>query len=127
MNDKFKRALRTALFVIMSAAALLTVADLSKRSEELRRLEGEHTLISSEVAMLQSTVDALQREIQQANSDHIIEQEAYENWRYTRTGEMLVVPIAVGEPRVTTEPEPTPEPERVTNQEVWLALFGFAP
>lgn len=96
--------------------------DFNSRINELNRLNTQLSGMKTDVAASKSTQSALQEQIAYATSDAAVNEYA-RNSGMVREGEKLVVPIANDTPVPQQAVEPTPSTIKVTNQEIWWALF----
>lgn len=78
--------------------------------------------MKTDVAASKATQSGLQEQIAYATSDAAVNEYARNNGM-VREGEKLVVPIPNDTPIPQQAVEPTPTTIKVTNQEIWWALF----
>ena len=103
--------------------ALFLLADFNSRLTNLQRLSSQLDNNAAEVTALLSTQAALESQIAYATSDAAVEEWAYEEGRYIREGDNLIVPLPGESLPATPTPVVTQVSEPVSNWEVWLALF----
>jgi len=96
--------------------------DFNSRINELNRLNTQLSGMKTDVSASKSTQSGLQEQIAYATSDAAVNEYARNNGM-VREGEKLVVPIANDTPMPQESVEPTPTTVKVTNQEIWWALF----
>ena len=101
----------------------LMVMDFNGRMTQLRRLEAEREIVhSSLIHLLEIKVD-LERRIEFASSEQIVEEYARVDVLKLRPGDQPIIPIA----QPGSLPQPTPAPVVTTpepsNVERWGALF----
>ena len=102
----------------------LLIMDFNSRMEEWRRLTDQKETISAQVTGLAATNASLEEQIAYATSPAGVMEWAYQDGRWVRSGDQLVVPIS---PDGNQQPAPTPVPvvisEPVENWQLWLSLF----
>jgi len=96
--------------------------DFNGRINELNRLNSELARMQTQVQSNKSTQSSLEDQIVYATSDAAVNEYARNNGM-VREGEKLVVPLGNGTPSPIQAIEPTPTPVKVTNQDIWWALF----
>ncbi len=96
--------------------------DFNSRINELNRLNTQLSGMKTDVAASKATQSGLQEQIAYATSDAAVNEYARNNGM-VREGEKLVVPIPNDTPIPQQAVEPTPTTIKVTNQEIWWALF----
>jgi len=96
--------------------------DFNSRINELNRLNTQLSGMKTDVAASKATQSGLQEQIAYATSDAAVNEYARNNGM-VREGEKLVVPIPNDTPMPQQAVEPTPTTIKVTNQEIWWALF----
>jgi hypothetical protein len=109
--------------IIGLAVLALLVMDFNSRMAELSRLSREKEQVAAQVTDLAVTLTTLQTQIAYATSDQAVLEQAYEQGRLVRPGDVLVVPLAP--PGSTPQPEPAPASTPVTYHkwQYWYALF----
>lgn len=114
---------RKIVLVGVGVLLFFLVMDLNGRLNELNRLSEQRSHSSTEVAVLQSTLNNLETQMYYSTSVSAVEQWAYEEGHMARPGDNVIIPIA---PPGATQPpvfEPTPTPQPVNNWEIWMALI----
>lgn len=96
--------------------------DFNSRINELNRLNTQLSKMETEVSASRATESALQEQIQYATSEAAVNEYARNNG-LVGDDEKLVIPIGNATPIPQTALEPTKIPEKVTNSEIWWALF----
>jgi hypothetical protein len=102
---------------------VVLVIDFNQRLDTLNRQSAQLAAVRVEGTQVMQTQVALMTQVAYAGSDAAVEQWAYEDGRWVRQGESLVVPMPGGGAAPTPTPPPvtaTPEPQ---NWQVWLELF----
>jgi hypothetical protein len=102
---------------------VVLVIDLNQRLDTLNQQSAQLAAVRAEGTQVMKTQVALMTQVAYAGSDAAVEQWAYEDGRWVRQGESLVVPMPGGGVAPTPTPPPvtaTPEPQ---NWQVWLELF----
>jgi hypothetical protein len=99
------------------------VLEFNRRVEQLKTLEGQHTLMQGQVTQAFQTQAALNTQAAYAGSNAAVEQWARVDGHYVKDGDLPVVPIGQpGAPPIeASTPVPTPTP--MQNWEVWYQLF----
>ena len=96
--------------------------DFNGRINELNRLNNELSRMETQVQANKSTESALQEQIQYATSDAAVNEYARNNG-LVREGEKLIVPLGNSTPVPQQIVESTATPAKVSNREIWWALF----
>ena len=96
--------------------------DFNARINELNRLNTQLSKMQTDVSYSKATEYALEEQILYATSDAAVNEYARNNG-LVREGEKLVVPIGDSTPVPQGSIEPTPVPIKVTNRDIWWALF----
>ena len=115
--------LKRILLVVAGVLLFFLVMDLNSRLNELNRLSAQRDRSSTQVAILQGTLDSLETQMYYSTSVSAVEQWAYEEGHMARPGDKVIIPIA---PPGATQPpvfEPTPTPVPINNWELWMALI----
>ena len=111
--------------VVLVGLVLLAflVIVFNNRMAEQRQLAAQAEEIQAELAALRQTEAYLDAQIAYATSDAAVEEWAYEEARWVREGDQLIVPVSPSK-RTPAAPAETPiEPVTYTNWQVWWALF----
>ncbi|RMF41932.1 MAG: hypothetical protein D6755_12045 [Anaerolineae bacterium] len=118
-----KRNAKYLLIVVGLVVLVLVLGDFNARIAELNRLRREHEQVATQLAALESTKVALQTQVAYATSDAAVLQNAYEQERMVRPGDVLVVPLPAEQSTPTPVPALPDAPEHHENWEYWYALF----
>ncbi len=99
------------------------VMDLNSRLNELSRLSAQRDKSSTQVAILQETLDHLETQIYYATSESSVEKWAYEEGHLALPGDKVIIPLSP--PGATEAPVviPTSVPVQVSNWDIWMALL----
>ncbi len=115
------------LIVISLIAMVLLIRDFNSRMTDLRRLTLEEERVGGRVTALHTTKQALQTEIEYAQSDEAVHEYLYEQERKTLPEDIPVVLVTAE----NIQPTPTlfilPTAQVVSNWQLWAALFVDAP
>jgi hypothetical protein len=122
MND-IGRSWRYLLVVAGLALLAFLVIGFNSRMAELRRLTTQAELESVRVTEVYETQLTLEAQIAYATSDAIVEKWAYEEARWVRDGDKLIVPISPAEGTPVPPLVQVSAPQAVDNWQVWMALF----
>ncbi len=119
-----KSKVKYVLIAVGLAVLVMLLSDFNARIAELNRLRREHEQVATQLAGMQGTQAALQTQIVYATSDAAVLENAYEENRMVRPGDVLVVPLG----GVTATPTPvlpvSPQAaEEHAPWEYWFALF----
>ena len=120
---KFSLDYKKIILVIAGVVLFFLVMDLNSRLNELNRLSALRDQYSTQVAILQGTLNNLETQMYYSTSESAVEQWAYEEAHMARPGDNVIIPVAP--PGVTQAPvfEPTPTPEQISNWDVWMTLL----
>jgi hypothetical protein len=99
------------------------VISFNSRIAEQRELVAQSELIRAKRDALRLTDANLDAQIAYATSDAAVEEWAYQEARWVRSGDQPVVPISPSESTPIAPPVETPEPVVYANWQVWWALF----
>ena len=112
-----------ALIIVGLVVLALLVIDFNSRMSDMRKLSLQRDKVAIEQENLERTKANLETQIAYATSDEAVEQWAYEDGNLIRPDDNPVVPLPPGE----STPVPTPTPQvtltRVSNWQMWMALF----
>lgn len=96
----------------------------NNRMAEQRRLAAQAEIIRTEVKALEQTEASLDAQIAYATSDLAVREWAYQEARWVREGDQLIVPISPSESTPVAAPaEETPDQLAYSNWQIWWALF----
>jgi cell division protein FtsB len=114
------------ILIVMTAIGLRMVVDFSQRTVEGQQLIAEQRQLEAEIEALLEEQAALEVLKFYYSSDAFVEAWAHDEGKMVREGEILVIPVPLG------EAEPTPPPAEVTAAalppwRVWWLLFFDSP
>ena len=114
---------RKIVLVVVGVFLFFLVMDLNSRLNELNRLSAQKDRSSTQVSILQNTLNSLETQMYYSTSVSAVEQWAYEEGHMARAGDKVVIPVAP--PGATQVPvfEPTPTPQPISNWDIWMALL----
>lgn len=107
-----------AAFVVL----FFLLMDFNGRINELNRLNTELAKMETQVSANKATESGLQEQIQYATSDAAVNEYARNNG-LVREGEKLIVPLGNSTPVPELNQETTPTPVKISNRQIWWALF----
>ncbi len=114
---------KKALAVVGLILIAYLLLDMNHRVEEYLRLSAERDTMATQVAVLQTTEQAIQTQIAFANSDAAVEKWAREEAFMARSGDHPIIML----PDKSYTPQPTPQVvatrEVLQNWQVWAAVF----
>lgn len=99
------------------------VISFNSRIAEQRELVAQADVIRAKRDALKLTDANLDAQIAYATSDAAVEEWAYEEARWVRSGDEPIVPVSPSESTPVAPPVETPEPVVYANWQVWWALF----
>lgn len=116
---------RVVLLLCGAALALLLIFRLNRQITRLHALQREEERLSTAVAHLTATVQALEAQLTQAASEAQVETWAHGEAHWVREGEMLLIPQPdEPTPTATGQPAPLPTPATpIARWQLWWALF----
>jgi hypothetical protein len=102
---------------------LFLLLDLNNRVGELYTLTRQRDLMRTNVNILQSTENALRKQLAYATSESAVEEWARQDNSYSQPGDKVIIPLA--QPGFTPIPtiQPTPTTVILENWQVWSLLF----
>jgi hypothetical protein len=114
---------KMAVLVIGLGVMAVLIIDFNSRMSEWQRLSLQRERVGAQATSLMQTQAHLETRIAHATSPAGVEEWAYQEGQWVRSGDQLVVPIEVQGSR--PEPTPTPAPTRLSfsNWMLWLTLF----
>lgn len=115
------------VFVVILAIGLLLALNLSGRIAAGQRIQADRAKLEQQLAALEATHAALQRELQYVRSNAFVEDWARREGKMVREGEVLVVPIPSGDAPTPTPLPPPEEPKEIVTWRVWWDLFFDSP
>ncbi len=96
--------------------------DLNGRLTDLARLNTQLSGMQTEVAGLNATQSELNTAIVYSTSEAAVDEYARENGMIQK-GEKLIVPLEEGTSDAPQFVNPTPQPQAISNKDIWWALF----
>jgi hypothetical protein len=102
---------------------VVLVIELNQRLDTLNRQSTQLATVRAEGTQVMQTQVALMTQVAYAGSDAAVEKWAYEDGRWVRQGESLVVPMPDGSAAPTPTPPPVTATPELQNWQVWLELF----
>ncbi|MCE5209702.1 MAG: septum formation initiator family protein [Chloroflexi bacterium] len=115
----FKQILIIASIVV----AVFLLLDYQSRLKQLNEIEAQRDIVAANVVELKQTQQALQKQLEYAKSDAMVEEFARVDLNAGQSGDVRVVPIGVGDVTPTPVPTLVTTPAPVEKWEVWLALI----
>ena len=110
------------IFVVISLLVLL-ILGFNHRLAAYRQLAEEAERVEARATMLQRTHVFLETQVAYATSEAYVERWAYEEGRWIREGDHLMVPFSASENTPTPTPYTQPTQQTVETWEVWRILF----
>lgn len=114
-----KRIIGLAALVLL----FLLMSNLNSRLNELFRLSSQRDDMSTQVALSQATISALQSQAAYATSDQAVEDWARDEARMAKPNEKVIIPVTPRAQADQPTPQPTPTQPAAENWQVWWALF----
>jgi uncharacterized protein (DUF2147 family) len=114
---------KNILFVLGMFLVVILLLDFSRRLDELDRLTTQLESVSAEATAVMRTQEALMTQVAYASSDASVEEWAYEDGKWVRTGETLVEIVPAGNVTPTAEAVPTAQAIEQPNWRIWWELF----
>ncbi len=114
---------KNILFVLGMFLVVILLLDFSRRLDELDRLTTQLESVSAEATAVMQTQEALMTQVAYASSDASVEEWAYEDGKWVRTGETLVEIVPAGNATPTAEVVPTAQVNEQPNWRIWWELF----
>ena len=114
---------KNILFVLGMFLVVILLLDFSRRLDELDRLTTQLESVSAEATAVMRTQEALMTQVAYASSDASVEEWAYEDGKWVRTGETLVEIVPAGNVTPTVEAVPTAQAIEQPNWRIWWELF----
>jgi cell division protein FtsB len=117
---KWKYLLGAAGLVLL----VLMIMDLNQRLETMNSLNAQVRIVRAETTRVVQTHEALLGQVAYADSDAAVEEWAYEDGHWVKSGETLIQIIPGPGATPTVEPEVTKGPVAgIQNWQVWWELF----
>jgi hypothetical protein len=108
--------------VLGIVVVIFLVKDFSDRMSDFRRQQRAADLVGTEHASKKATLEVLETAVAAAGGDQAAVEQAYEELKQGKPGDILIIPMPVGG-QATPIPDPLPLPTPITNWQLWAALF----
>ncbi len=112
-----------AAFLTILVVSALMIMDFNSRLAEFKRLSTQRDSVSVQVTSLAQTESSLQTQIAYATSEAGVWEWAYENGKWVRKGDVLVVPVSPGKSTPVPKPTEVITPTPMSNWQLWMTLF----
>jgi len=99
------------------------IIDLNRRIEELDRLNAQLDTVRAQGTQVMQTQEALVTKVAYASSTQAVEEWAYTEGRWVRTGEKLIGIMPAGNITPTPQPPPVQADQALPNWRIWWELF----
>ena len=114
---------RRVLLIVGVLFLTLVIVEFNSRLEELNRLNRQADITRAEATQAAQTKEALETQVDYANSDQIVEEQARSEGHMIQEGDQPVIVLGdEGEP-ATENPDPTPIPTSQPNWQKWWDLY----
>jgi len=115
------------VFIAVGLVVLIVmIVDLNRRMEALNRLSSQLDTVRAQGTQVMQTQDSLVTEVAFAASTQAVEEWAYTQGRWVRSGENLIGVMPAGNITPTPQPAPLQTDQAVPNWRIWWELF-FGP
>lgn len=114
---------RNILFVLSMFLVVVLLMDFSRRMDELDRLTTQLESVQAQATAVMETQVGLMTQVAYATSDAAVEEWAYEDGKWVRSGESLVEIVPAGNAAPTAEPTTVTQPGKQPNWRIWWELF----
>lgn len=125
--DKFKQRLnpliKRVFLVLVIIVILILFMDFNSRISELFHMNVLRNEVHKEVYQLELTKQALTTQIAYATSEIAVEEWAREQGHMAQPGDIPIIPLQEPNTTPTLTFILTPTPPKVSNWQVWQALF----
>jgi hypothetical protein len=118
-----KRSGKIVVLLVMMSFLVLVILGFNHRVAQYRQLAEEAERLEVSVTMLQRTQIYLETQVAYATSEASVEQWAYQDGRWIREGDHLVVPYSSVEQTPTPRPQLEATPQALATWEIWRMLF----
>jgi cell division protein FtsB len=115
------------ILIVVAVVGLRLVFDFSQRIVEGQRMVAEQRQLEAEIEALLEEQALLEAMKLYYGSDAFVEAWAHDEGKMVREGEVLVIPIPLGEPAPTTAPSETPVTSLPPWHVWWLLFFDSPP
>jgi cell division protein FtsB len=122
-NTRFKINRKQFITVALLIMFVFLMMDFNSRLSELSRQNARRDHVQTEVQALVWTEEALKGQVLYATSEAAVEDWAREQGHMSRSGDVVIIPLPLGEvvENVVVTPAPTAKP--LDNWEVWRVLL----
>jgi len=114
---------RQILIIASIIVVVFLLLDYQSRLKQLNEIEAQRDIVAANVVELKQTQQALQKQLEYAKSDAMVEEFARVDLNAGQSGDVRVVPIGVGDVTPTPVPTQVATPAPIEKWEVWLALI----
>jgi len=114
---------RQILIIASIIVVVFLLLDYQSRLKQLNEIEAQRDIVAANVVELKQTQQALQKQLEYAKSDAMVEEFARVDLNAGQSGDVRVVPIGVGDITPTPVPTQVATPAPIEKWEVWLALI----
>ncbi|MGD0611750.1 MAG: hypothetical protein ABSB41_09565 [Anaerolineales bacterium] len=112
------------VFIALGLVVLIVmIIDLNRRIEELDRLNAQLDTVRAQGTQVMQTQEALVTKVAYASSTQAVEEWAYTEGRWVRTGEKLIGIMPAGNITPTPQPPPVQADQALPNWRIWWELF----
>ena len=112
------------VFVALGLVVLIVmIVDLNRRMEELNRLSSQLDTVRAQGTQVMQTQDSLVTKVAFASSTQAVEEWAYTEGRWVRSGENLIGIMPAGDITPTAQPPVQLADQAVPNWRIWWELF----
>jgi cell division protein FtsB len=121
--DTIGRSVKYVVVIVSLVIFAFLVVSFNSRIAEQRELVAQSEIIRAKRDALRLTDANLDAQIAFATSDAAVEEWAYEEARWVRSGDQPIVPVSPSKSTPIAPIVETPEPVVYANWQVWWALF----
>lgn len=114
---------RSILVVAGLIVLILLVMNFNQRMAEYHRMSNQLATVRMEATAVIQTQAALLTRVAYASSTEAVEEWAYQDSRWVRSGETLILLVPSGEPTPTPIPTPAPLTAHPPAWRIWWELF----
>lgn len=112
------------VFIALGLVVLIVmIIDLNRRMEELDRLSSQLDTVRAQGTQVMQTQESLVTKVAYASSTQAVEEWAYTEGRWVRTGENLIGIMPAGNITPTSQPPPLQADQTLPNWRIWWELF----
>ena len=114
---------RRVAAVVGMLVLVFVVLEFNRRLDELKVLNSQNAVMSSQATQAMQTQLALQTQVAYASSVNAVEEWARVDGHYIQEGDLPVVPVGQPGELPSEASTPTPLPTQLANWKVWWSLF----